>query len=39
MLMAQNKLDIGFVGGASYYNGEFNENMPLYKPSPCHFAL
>lgn len=39
MLMAQNRLDIGFVGGASYYNGEFNENMPLYKPSPLVGAI
>ena len=38
-LSAQNKLDLGFVGGASYYNGEFNENMPLYMPSPLVGAI
>ena len=38
-LSAQNKLDIGGFVGASYYNGEFNENMPLYKPSPAFGAI
>lgn len=32
---SQDKRDIGFQIGTTYYNGEFNENMPLYQPSPA----
>ena len=38
-LSAQNKLDVGLHVGASYYYGEFNENMPLYKPSLAFGAI
>lgn len=35
VLNAQNKRDVGFQAGTTYYYGDFNKNQPLYQPSPA----